>query len=473
MTTTPFRHTRDARSAAPEESRAVSAWQPPRIIPRLTSDRRLDPLVYGYRYDPEFKQCRRRGVVRHGKLIEAIRAKSLRLITDRPGRALKDAVKCFLRSRLVQFDVLHDTWLDHKGPNGHLTLPERQATFYARWRDWRAGGELLQWSLDPSITCAEPFYRRGKPKGDGRWRTFYALDIARTTRQRLVQAALAAASCSQYRVQAMFRGGMSIVVSEVTQMLKDDASLTHCAEIDIRNCFDDIQLVTARDVLPLSPKVIQQTLAIYAQEAIDQRVREHRRRDHYLRRCDELFASGPSLALPQGAASSSLVAYWLIEAGLPPLPPDRVFLYGDNLLVLGESPDDVRAQVCLFRRLFERHPAGPLQIEAGEPRDVRDGFEFLGIEFRRVQTTADETDNYGISARVPPEARARFLDGVRSRVARAMECGDTALSEASRYVRSFLGSRPTHDRVELLVAACTVIEDLGIDATPIWELGVG
>lgn len=472
MTRTPSGRLRNAWSTASEDSRGISAWQPPRIVPRLTSDRRLDPLIYGYRYDPEFKQCRRRSVRRHGELIEAIAAKSLRLMTDRPGRGLKRAVKRFLRSPWVHFDVLHSTWLDVDGPYGHLTLAERQAGFYALWKD-RQDGDELPWSLDPSVACSEPFYRRGKSKGEGRWRTFYSFGIARTTRQRLVCAALSAASCNQYRDQAIYRGGMSVVVSEITRMLRDDARLTHCAEVDIRNCFDTIRLAAAHDVLPLSPKVIQQTVAINPQEAIDHREREHRRHDHYLRRCDGSFASGTSLALPQGAASSSLVAYWLIEAGLPPLPPGRVFLYGDNLLVLGESSDDVRAQVCRFRELFERHPAGPLQITCEDPVDMRDGFEFLGIEFRRVQMTTGDIGRYFLSARVPPEARRQFLDSIRSRAVGARECGDTTLSAVSQYARGFLWSRPTHDRVELLVAACTVIEDLGIDATPIWELGVG
>lgn len=454
-------------------SAPASTWQPPRIIPRLVLDSALNPLVYGYRYDPEFQRWRRLAVRRHGELIEAIRRKSLRLTTDRPGRALKDAVKSFLRSRLVQFDVLHDTWLDGDGPFGHQTLPERQASFYVRWRDWRDGGELLQWPLDPSAACPEPFYRRGKPKRDGRWRTFYTFGIARTTRQRLVHLALTAATCNQYRVQALCRGGMSVVVDEVTRMLRDNPLLTHCAKIDIRDCFDNIRLGSAHEVLPLAPKVIQQTVAINVKEAIDQREREHRRHDRYIRRCDELFASGPSLALPQGAASSPLVAYWLIEAGLPPLSPDREFVYGDDLLVLGESQDDVSAQVCRFRRLFERHPAGPLQIKHAqpEPRDVRDGFKFLGIEFRRVERTVDGTGSYFVSARLPAEARAQFLDNVRSRGSQARECGDNELSNASSYVRGFLGSRPTDDRVELLLAACAVIEELGIDSAPIWALG--
>ncbi|MBB5409143.1 hypothetical protein HDG34_003080 [Paraburkholderia sp. HC6.4b] len=193
---------------------------------------------------------------------------------------------------------------------------------------------MLPWSLDPSVPCLEPFYRRGKSKGDGRWRTFYTFGIVRSTRQRLVDAALAAASCRMYRGQALYGGGMSTVVETITQMLKDNPLLTHCAKVDIRNCFDNIRLDLAQEVLPLTPKVIQHTVAIDVKEAIDQRERDHRRYEHYLRRCDEFFASGPSLALPQGAASSPLVAYWLIEAGLPPLPPGRVFSYGDDLFVL-------------------------------------------------------------------------------------------------------------------------------------------
>lgn len=474
------------RSAIRAESRVTSAkqsrfrglapastWQPPRIIPRLVLDSAINPLVYGYRYDPQFQQWRRLAALRRGELIEAIQRKSLRLMTDRPGRALKDAVKSFFRSRLVHFDELHRTWVDGNGPLGHQTLSERQAAFYARWRGCQQGGELLQWSLDPSIACAEPFYRRGKPKRDGGWRTFYTFGIARSTRQRLVHAALAAASCNQYRAQAMYDGGMSVVVDEIRRMLNDNRRLTHCAKIDIRNCFDNIRLGSAHEVLPLAPKVIQQTVAINVKEAVDQRERDHRRHDRYIRRCDELFASGPSLALPQGAASSPLVAYWLIEAGLPPLSPDRELLYGDDLLVLGESQDDVSAQVCRFRRLFERHPAGPLQIKhpQPEPRDVRDGFKFLGIEFRRVERTADGTGSYFVSARLPAEARAQFLDNVRSRGSQARECGDNELSDASSYVRGFLGSRPTDDRVELLLAACAVIEELGIDSAPIWALG--
>ncbi|CAB3791395.1 hypothetical protein GCM10011400_24120 [Paraburkholderia caffeinilytica] len=452
----------------------ASTWQPPRIIPQLVLDRALNPLVYGYRYDPQFQQWRRLAALRRKELIEAIRLKSLRLVTERPGRTLKDAVKSFFRSRLVHFDELHRTWVDGNGPFGHQTLPERQAALYARWRAWQQGGELLQWSLDPSIACAEPFYRRGKPKRDGGWRTFYSFGIARTTRQRLVHVALTAASCDQYRAQAMYDGGMSAVVDEVRRMLIDNPLLTHCAKIDIRNCFDNIQLGSAHGVLPLAPKVIQQTVAINAKEAVDQRERDHRRHDRYLRRREELFASGPSLALPQGAASSPFVAYSLIEAGLPPLSPDREFLYGDDLLVLGESQDDVSAQVCRFRRLFERHPAGPLQIHSDweeEPRDVRDGFEFLGIQFRRVVKMADGVGSFFVSARLPLDARAQFLDNVRARVDHAREYGDKALSDASRYVRGFLGSRPTDDRVELLIAACLVIEERGIDAAPIWELG--
>jgi hypothetical protein len=319
----------------------------------------------------------------------------------------------------------------------------------------------------------EPFYRRGKSKGDGRWRTFYTFGIARFTRQRLVDAALAAASFRMYRGQASYGGGMSTVVETITQMLKDNPLLTHCAKVDIRNCFDNIRLNLAHEVLPLTPKVIQHTVAIDVKEAIDQRERAHRRYEHYLRRCDESFASGPSLALPQGAASSPLVAYWLVEAGLPPLPPGRVFSYGDDLFVLGESQDDVSAQVCRFQQFFERHPAGPLRIDWEEPRDLRDGIEFLGIEFKRIQLTTSEARSYLVSARLPREARTQFLDSVRWRAEQGQACGDRALSDASRYVRSFLGNLSTHDRVELLVAARLIIEDLGVDATPIWNLGAG
>ncbi|MFP3433581.1 hypothetical protein SB781_27755 [Paraburkholderia sp. SIMBA_061] len=451
----------------------ASTWQPPRIIPRLVLDSALNPLVYGYRHDPEFQQWRQIAARRRKELIETIRRKSLRLVTDRPGRTLKNAVKSFLQSRLVHFDELHRAWLDGDGPFGRQTLAERQAAFYARWKAWQQGGELLRWSLDPSVACQEPFYRRGKPKGDGRWRTFYSFGIARTTRQRLVHAALEAASCDQYRTQAIYCGGMSAVVGAITRMLDDNPLLTHGTTVDIRNCFDNIRLESVYEVLPLTPKVIQHTVAINVKEAIDQRERDHQRYEHYLRRCYEFFASGTSLALPQGAASSSLVAYWLIEAGLPPLPPDRVFSYGDDLFVLGESQDDVIAQVCLFQRLFERHPAGRLQIDWEPPCDLRDGIEFLGIEFRRVCLTTSGADGYFVNARLPREARTRFLEGVRVRAERARKWGDGNLSDASRYVSSFLGSHLTDDRVELLVAACSLVEDLGIDATPIWDLGAG
>ncbi|MGF6409381.1 reverse transcriptase domain-containing protein [Paraburkholderia sp. MM5482-R1] len=455
--------------------RPEANWQLPSILPRLVNGRELNRLVYGYRFDPLFIQWRRQIARRHGELIEEIRRLSLRLIHERPGRALKEKVDRFLRSPLVQCDILHDTWLDQGGPFRHLTLAERQATFYTLWKDRIDDFELLPSPLNPSIACSEPFYRRGKPKHDGRWRNFYSFGIARTTRQRLVHVALAAATCNQYRAQSMYNGGMSAVADEVTRIFTDHPELTHWAKLDIQNCFDNIRLTSAHEFLPLAPKVIQQTVAINVKEAIDQRESDHRRYEHYLRRCTGLFASGPSLALPQGAASSALVAYSLIESGLPPFSPDRVMLYGDDLLVLGESQEEVRAQVCRFRSLFERHPAGPLQITLEGEGKLQEGFEFLGMEFKRImqsRTTGAPLSLF-TSVRLPASLRTRFIDNVRSRVEQAIEYGDPELSEASRYVRGFWGSKPTHDRVELLLQACLLIEQLGADSGPIWNIMAG
>jgi hypothetical protein len=94
------------------------------------------------------------------------------------------------------------------------------------------------------------------------------------------------------------------------------------------------------------------------------------------------------------------------------------------------------------------------------------------MEFKQVMRdkTIDAQRSIFVSVRIPPKVRIRFLDNVRLRVERALEDGDPQLLDASRYARGFWGSKPTHDRVELMLEACSLIEELGADPSPIWDI---
>jgi hypothetical protein len=422
-----------------------------------------------YRQDTDFRRWLRRIQLRHNSLRDDIFLNRPMSIYEKPTRSLRRAVTRFFRSHDVQWRQFHDAWM-RGGDSKTQTIAERQASFYEFWRS-SSDGSTLPWELDPSKQCDETFSARSQEKKIGGWRTVYKFGLVRSTRHRMVLTALraAAATCSGFNyVQS---GGLAQLAKDVTRAIRETPGLNSFASFDIRTCFDAVDLSDAHLVLPVGRKVVQQTIAIDPREAIDQRLPEHRRfsvRYHFLYR-SQSFATRSPLALPQGAASSPIVAYTLIQAGCPPLPYDRVFQYGDDCLILGTSQQDVEAQSTLLTTQLERHAAGPLQLHMQDSGRLEDGAQFVGLcvlaKPGRPGSQGNgfpwESDSAFVSVRVGTEARERFRAIFRNKIALGIASHDFDLTEACSYAKHFLLSKPTDDRFELLNEACGIARDLG------------
>jgi hypothetical protein len=451
----------------------------------------ISRLADGYASDKQFRTWLKAAARRSEKLRNAIEALSLRKITDIPSPSLRQAVDQYVRSRDVQLFHLHHEWMRAKGPFGGQPILVLTGQFYALWRAREDGGEL-PWELDPGKPCDERFEMHGERKGGGHqtgdgirmrrsWRTYFSFGIARRTRQKIVDTALKAASCNQYRTQFIFSdGGRIEAIDEIVAAINADPSLTHFAKLDLANCFDHVDLTRAQEILPVRRKVIQNTIGINRQEAIDRRQSEHIRYDRMMRadsdfpltsglsdlhRGSEIdsFASRYPLTLPQGAATSPRVAYWLIERGLPPMNPDREFTYGDDLLILGQSKQEVDAQVSRFQELFWRHAAGPLQLSCVETGELISGADFLGVNIscagRPNWTVGKRTPRTSVT--VAHGRYERFVTKVHEKVDLDVACHDPWLTRTCRYVRAFLNNFPTRDHRALVRCASEIARAAG------------
>jgi hypothetical protein len=275
-------------------------------------------------------------------------------------------------------------------------------------------------------------------------------------------------------------GGRNSVVDEIIAASDADKSLTHWAKLDIANCFDNINLARAHEVLPVKRKVIQHTIGINSQEGIDRRQNEHIRHSrltietasttgtpatvHGGRRLDSIyseernqsFASRYPLMLPQGAACSPFVAYWLIEEGLSPMNAARAFMFGDDLLILGRSEYEVHAEAYRFVDLFATHSAGPLQVGCLEFGRLDDGVDFLGLEITAPEEPAQQCARVALSL----EKHHRFKTTLREKAVRGFGAGDAQLSEANAYLTRFLAGSPPQVRPSIKADAVGAIARL-------------
>jgi len=449
----------------------VHRWLIPQNIPQG---------VTAYRRNPVFRIWLGRASAACAKKLHAIEGKSLRLITDEPSKALRDQVNGFLRARDVHLFYLHKEWMRTAGALKHHSLDVRQATFFNLWRMVRDGAQM-PWELDPNKACDEPFKMCSQLKPSGRgWRTVFEFGVARRARQQIVDDALMAASSRQYRTQFMYAdGGRHEAIRDIERAINADPSLTHWAKLDLANCFDNINLSRAHEALPMKRKVVQHTISINRQEAIDRRQNEHLEYERSKRiLLDSLSgsdywpsASSYPLTLPQGAATSPRVAYWLIERGLPPLNPAREFMYGDDLLILGQAGQEVSAKAAMFRELFRRHAAGPLQL-SGEVGELVGGVEFLGVRISRAEHHSLFTGKRATYAAVDlaDGPRERFLAKVQAKIRSGVASGDVALTEACRYIERFLNTVPTGNRLPLVLAASAVARQSGGDPNAVMSV---
>ncbi|PLC40306.1 hypothetical protein C0Q88_23395 [Ralstonia pickettii] len=333
--------------------------------------------------------------------------------------------------------------------------------FYTRWLEYNMESRSME-ELQPSKPCRESCSVHSQRKRSGGTRRLWKFGLCMTARQLLVCEALSAFYRRRPWSQMLFAGGLPPGVVDIKAALANPA-LTHYAIVDVTAFFDNVDLRGATCFLPLDRKVMENTLCV-SPPADSARGRQTR----YARICaSEVVDVDRPLALPQGAASSPLIAYGLLEEALPLEDLEHLFPYADDLLILGESEEDVRAKVSRYAANLVRHPAGPLHLGPIEYGEITENarFEFIGVTFHIETTLA--TEKRRVHAEASTEKRSKLGDRLRHALADDMEARDRLLGKTSDCLVGFLAGVPTDDREQLVELACDVAKTAGCRVFPL------
>lgn len=398
----------------------------------------------------DYRRWRRNKLARQKSLLNA-----LHVFAPATGplhtRSLEDNVGRYLSSKDMQLLALRRAM--SRGRN-----PEWED--YARWLEYQNGARSMD-ELNPSKPLQESCFVRYEHKRSGGTRRLWKFGPCMTARQLLVSEALKAIYAQRVWSQMILDGGLPLGVADIKEALRNP-ELTHYAIVDVARFFDSVDLRGATQLLPLKGRVLENTLCV--SPTSDVRVGMNR----YARICvSEAVDVNGRLALPQGAASSPLIAYGLLEQALPVSCLEHSFPYADDLLILGKSEEDVAARVSLYEGNLVRHPVGPLRLRRVDDGEItEDGcFEFLGLVFS-VQDGAAGGQR-STCAEVSMEKRFKFRERLQETVAGDAAGRDRSLSRTRKYLAGFLSGMPTDDHEELVKVACEVVQAAGIHQSPL------
>lgn len=174
---------------------------------------------------------------------------------------------------------------------------------------------------------------------------------------------------------------------------------------DICDAFPSANVLQALDKTPLPRSVIRNNL-VYGNRQFIHDWRKEAAGYIYPHFHHEPLAEG----LIQGAASSSVIFAVLLNDLPEAFHLDvRVFVYGDDILVLARSEEERAAARAILERYTLTHPAGPFRIEASDV-DAHTGFDRVGYGYRRSIVT----ERIEI---VPDTRRMRVLENRLQRLA--------------------------------------------------------
>ncbi|QWC88281.1 hypothetical protein [Cupriavidus metallidurans] len=334
--------------------------------------------------------------------------------------------------------------------------PEWEDAFYASWLEYQHGARGMD-ELNPSKPLHESCVVYYERKRSGGMRRLWEFGLCMTARQLLVSEALKAIYARRVWSQMIFNGGLPVGVADIKEALRHP-ELTHYAIVDVARFFDNVDLRGATQLLPLDRRVLENTLCVSPPS--DARVSMNR--DTRICVSEVLDVNG-RLALPQGAASSPVIAYGLLEQALPVRCLEHSFPYADDLLILGKSEEDVAAKVSLYEENLVRHPAGPLRLRRIDNGEItEDGcFEFVGLMF-----SVRDCDRGGLRrVRIEVSMGKRFE--FRERVQEAVEEDvlDMELSRTCEYLVGFLSGMPTDDHEYVVETACEIAQANGLQVS--------
>jgi hypothetical protein len=275
-------------------------------------------------------------------------------------------------------------------------------------------------------------------KSDGGFRKTWRFGLMMRARHILVKEALTPLLEGRIWRQMCFDGGRLVGLNDVRNALRD-SRYSHFAHVDIASFFDSVDLRGATHLLPLHRRVMENTLCVRPQDW-----------SATLKECGRSLSTDGDidvrrpLALLQGAASSPLIAYYLLEFAFEGM--QDVFPYADNMLILGSSREEVDAKVSCYRSALLGHPVGPLHLRAVEFGEVTrsDGLDYLGVNFATTDT--GYAAYRPVTATVSASTLSSFLERLDARLMRHTAGNVLMLEMACKSLRGFMLAMPTDDR---------------------------
>ncbi|MBY3137313.1 reverse transcriptase domain-containing protein [Rhizobium laguerreae] len=235
-------------------------------------------------------------------------------------------------------------------------------------------------------------------KSSGGYRAIHAFGLMDRVRQRLLLATFdQSLKTSPSIYSAKGNGGRKAAVERIRTLLEDGRKVLWAAPLDIKGFFNSVNRDWVVANMPMPKAYIKSTILLDDGEEYVGR---------YMRDCFGMARTRAKLTevgqladmmlrelwitsragLPQGAATSSAIATHIVADVLAVLElPKGVFLnvYADDMLILGASKEAVERAIVTLCATFASHPAGSFVLHRVAPRRISDGFEFLGMSFRR------------------------------------------------------------------------------------------
>jgi len=226
------------------------------------------------------------------------------------------------------------------------------------------------------------------PKATG-WRHIYSFGLDHRTRQEMVRRVIAARGDLHDAQRSARGGGLEGVSRDVCEALR--SGYNYAVLLDIQNFYPSIgrEVLATRLKMParvvdanMSPENFNVRTSLVGDNAQGRGSTPLDGMTMFRMRSSR--ANGYRRGLPQGSAASSIIAEAIMKDLVQALPQGVVaFSWCDDILVLTRTRTDADLSVARIRAAAAANPAGPFGFKRVQIRRVQDGFDFLGMRFRR------------------------------------------------------------------------------------------
>ncbi|APG91863.1 reverse transcriptase domain-containing protein [Sinorhizobium americanum] len=247
-------------------------------------------------------------------------------------------------------------------------------------------------SVSLSQETSEPYKVKLVPKASKPWqrRIICAFGPVEKARQRMLANTLRPvnkAFCASDQFGTV-NGGRQAAIKRIESVMNDPRK-KWVATADVANCYSSID----RDMLANLIRRIVPGKVLRSAGCAEREDRTLIRTWGYACHGDltmpitdmGLYAYSRRGITPGGAASSFIadlvIGYALATIVLP--SGVIIVFYADDVCILGDSKDEVAAATEALGAHFRELPVGPLALKAKRPRKIADGFDFIGMTFRR------------------------------------------------------------------------------------------